>query len=139
MSPEEEAEARAQADVDLSPLVDSAAKGYRLELAGRERRGSRNTWKVIVRGTGNPRTLFLDTETDLVVQTEEERTSDGEKSRFVTEVGGYRTVGGIVFPHEIFLGPVGSPGRQRLVFEEIEINPALDDRRFAMPSGGARP
>ncbi len=35
MAPEEAAEARAQADVDLSPLVDSAAKGFTVELVGR--------------------------------------------------------------------------------------------------------
>jgi hypothetical protein len=135
MSPEEAVEAKAQADVDLSPLVDAAAKGFSLELAGRERRGGVDTWKVIVRGPGPPRTLFLDTRTHLVVQTEEERITDGRKARFVTEVGEYRTVEGIVFPHEIHVGPVGSPDRQRLVFDTIEINPPLGDRRFAMPSG----
>jgi len=139
MSPEEEVEAKAQADVDLSPLVDAAAKGFTLELAGHERRGGVDTWKVIVRGPGPPRTLFLDTGTNLVVQTEEERVTDGETVRFVTEVGEYRTVEGIVFPHEIHVGPVGSPDRQRLVFDTIEINPPLDDRRFAMPSRGSSP
>ena len=34
MGPDEAAEARAQADVDLSPLVDAAAKGYSVELGG---------------------------------------------------------------------------------------------------------
>jgi hypothetical protein len=139
MGPEEAAEAIAQADVDLSPLVDAAAKGFTLELAGRERRGGIDTWKVNVRGAGLPRTLFLDTRTHLVVQTEEERITDGQKARFVTEVGEYRTVGGIVFPHEIHVGEVGSPDRQRLVFDSIEINPTLDDRRFEMPSGSSGP
>jgi hypothetical protein len=139
MGPEEAAEAKAQADVDLSPLVDAAAKGFTLELAGRERRGGIDTWKVIVRGASLPRTLFLDTRTHLVVQTEEERITDGQKARFVTEVGEYRTVGGIVFPHEIHVGEVGSPDRQRLVFDSIEINPTLDDRRFEMPYGSAGP
>ena len=37
MSPEDAAEAREQADVDLSPLVDPAAKGYTVELVGRDR------------------------------------------------------------------------------------------------------
>ena len=140
MPPEEAADARAQADVDLSPLVDSAAKGYTVELAGREKRGSREAWKLVVSGGGTPpRALFLDTTTHLVFQTEEERTVNGKKTPFVTEVGEYRTVDGIVFPHQIDVGPVGSPERQRLVFEKIEVNPVLDDSRFSMPSGGSTP
>jgi len=140
MSSEDAADAKAQADVDLSPLVDSESKGFTVELAGRERRGGRDTWKLVVRGGGgSPRALFLDTETHLVVQTEEERTVGGKTIRFATEVGEHRTVGGIVFPHQIDLGPVGSPERQRLVFERIEINPLLDDARFSMPKGGSHP
>jgi outer membrane lipoprotein-sorting protein len=139
MSPDEAADAKAQADVDLSPLVDSEAKGFTVELVGRERRGGSDAWKLVVRGGGgSPRTLFLDSGTHLVVQTEEERTVEGETVLFVTEVGEYRTVDGIVFPHQIHLGPVGSAERQRLVFEKIEVNPTLDDRRFSMPTGGAR-
>ncbi len=55
----------------------------------------------------------------------------------MTEVGDYRSVEGLVFPHRIEVGPKGSPDRQRLVIRRIEINPPLDDSRFAMP--GRRP
>src|SRR5262245_24421092 len=50
MSPEEAADARAQADVDMSPLVDAAAKGFTIELVGRDRLPSGDTWKLLVRG-----------------------------------------------------------------------------------------
>jgi hypothetical protein len=39
-----------------------------------------------------------------------------------------------VFPHRIEVGPKGKPERQRLVIEKVEINPALDPARFAMPA-----
>jgi hypothetical protein len=37
------------------------------------------------------------------------------------------------------VGPRGSPERQRLVVQTVEINPPLDDARFAMPGGSPGP
>jgi hypothetical protein len=136
MDPDEAAEARAQADVDLSPLVDAAAKGYSIELVGRDRLPGGDTWKLVVRGGDEPpRTLYLDAKSHLAVQTVDRRNLDGKEVEFVTEVGDYRAVSGLVFPHRIEVGPRGSPERQRLVIQTIEVNPSLDDTRFAMPSG----
>jgi outer membrane lipoprotein-sorting protein len=136
MDPDEAAEARAQADVDLSPLVDAAAKGYSIELVGRDRLPGGDTWKLVVRGGDEPpRTLYLDAKSHLAVQTVDRRNLDGKEVEFVTEVGDYRAVNGLVFPHRIEVGPRGSPERQRLDIQTIEVNPSLDDTRFAMPSG----
>jgi hypothetical protein len=141
MSPEDAAEARAQADVDLSPLVDATAKGYTIELVGRDRLPGGDTWKLLVRGNDVPaRTLQIDAKTHLVVQTLDTRTVEGQKVEFVTDVGDYRSVSGLVFPHRIDVGPKGSPEHQSLVIQRIEINPPLDPARFAMPaSRPARP
>ena len=134
MDPDEAAEARAEADVDLSPLVDYRAKGYSVELAGRDRLPGGDTWKLVVRGPdGPPRTLHLDARTHLTVQVVDRRDLDGREVEFVTEVGDYRPVSGLVFPHRMEVGPKGSPDRQRLVIRKIEVNPPLDDSRFAMP------
>ena len=138
MSPDDAAEARAQADVDFSPLVDATAKGYTIELIGRDRLPGGDTWKLVVRGNEvPPRTMHLDAQTHLVVQTVDRRNVDGREVEFVTEVGDYRSVNGLVFPHRVDVGPKGSPERQRLVIQRIEVNPPLDATRFAMP--GRRP
>jgi len=140
MGPEEAAEARAQADVDLSPLVDSAAKGFAVELVGRDRLPGGETWKLVVRGReGPPRTLHLDARTHLVVQTIDVRSVDGKPVEMVTEVSDYRPLGGLVFPHRIEVGPRGKPERQRLVIQKVEINPPLDASRFTMPGGRRKP
>lgn len=135
MAPEEAAEARAQADVDLSPLVDSAAKGYSVELVGRDRLPGGETWKLVVRGReGPPRTLHLDVRSYLVVQTIDVRPVDGKPVEMVTEVSDYRPLGGLMFPHRIEVGPRGQPERQRLVIQKVEVNPPLDASRFTMPA-----
>jgi hypothetical protein len=138
MGPDEAAEARAQADVDLSPLVDAAAKGYTVELAGKDRLPSGDTWKLVVRGGEDPpRTMHLDARTHLVVEALDRRRLEGQEVEFVTDVGDYRSVGGLAFPHRIEVGPRGSAERQRLVVRTVEVNPPLDDARFAMPGGPA--
>jgi outer membrane lipoprotein-sorting protein len=135
MEPDEAAEARAQADVDMSPLVDAAAKGYTVELEGHDRLPGGETFKLVVQGKdGAPRTMYLDTRTHLVVQTLDRREIDGKPVEIVTEIGDYRTVGGLAFPHRLEVGPRDAPAqRQRLVLEKVEINPPLDDAIFSMP------
>jgi outer membrane lipoprotein-sorting protein len=139
LMPDDEAkEAREQADVDLSPLVDSVAKGYQVELLGREKLETRDAWKLLVRGPdGSERTLFLDVRSSLAVRSEEKRMLEGQPREFVTLISDYRPVAGLVFPHAIELGPRGSTDRQRLTFERIEVNPVLDDARFVMPAANA--
>lgn len=137
MGADEEAEARAQADVDLSPLVDAAAKGFAIELVGKDRLPQGETWKLLVRGRdGPPRTLYLDAKSHLVVQTVDVRTVDGKPVEMVTEVSDYRPRSGVLFPHRIEVGPRGKPERQRLLIQTVEVNPPLDDDRFAMPAKG---
>lgn len=138
MAPEDAAEARAQADVDMSPLVDYAAKGFTVVLEGRDRLPVGETWKLVVRGReGPPRALYLDARTHLVVQTVDTRQLDGQAVEMVTEISDYRPFGGLglVFPHRIEVGPRGKPERQRLVIERVEVNPKLDAARFAPPPG----
>jgi hypothetical protein len=136
MDPDDAAEARAEADVDLSPLVDATAKGYAVELVGRDRLPGGDTWKLVVRGKdGSLRTMHLDSRTCLVVQTVDRRTVEGREVDFVTDIGDYRPVEGLAFPHRIEVGPKEKADRQRLVIRKIDVNPPLDDARFAMPAG----
>ena len=137
MGEEDAAEARAQADVDLSPLVDATAKGYAVELVGRDRVPEGETFKLLVRGGGQfpERTLQVDVHSHLVVRTEERRSVEGRGVDFVTEIGDYRVEAGLAFPHRMEVGPRGSADRQRVLIRTVEVNPALDASRFAMPGG----
>jgi hypothetical protein len=78
--------------------------------------------------------MHIDTRTHLVVETLDRRQMDGKSVEVVTEIGDYRSEGGLIFPHRLEVGPRDAPDqRQRLVVEKVEINPPLDDARFSMP------
>ena len=51
-----------------------------------------------------------------------------------TTFGNYRTVGGLVVPHEITIGANGRPERVRIVVETVELNASIDDQRFRLPA-----
>jgi hypothetical protein len=140
MDPDEAAEARAEADVDLSPLVDPTTKGFSVELVGKDRLPGGEAWTLLVRPReGPPRTLYLDVRSHLVVQSVDVRSVEGKPVQFVTEISDYRPLGGLVFPYRIDVGPKGTPDRQHLVIQRIEINPPLDAARFAMPKAPRAP
>jgi hypothetical protein len=135
LSPAELKEAREQADIDLSPLVDYQAKGHQVELVGRERVEGKEAFKLkVTLRDGNVHTLYLDAKNCLPIRTEDTRPLDGAPVEFVTETGDYRPVEGIQFAHFLEIGPKGSPERQRITFDRIEVNVPLDDARFQMPS-----
>ena len=134
MSAEDAAEAKDQADVDLSPLVDAGAKGFAIELVGKDRIPGGETWRLTVKGAaGPPRTVHIDTKTHLVIATEETRMVEGRPMEFVTNVGDYRGVQGLQFPFRIEVGPKGTIDRQKLVLTKVEVNPSLAADRFSMP------
>ena len=45
----------------------------------------------------------------------------------------YKEVGGLVLPHTIVQGPKGSPQKQTITIDKVELDVPLDDARFKMP------
>ena len=138
MPPDEARDARDQADIDLSPLVNYQAKGFTVELVGREGPIGKEMWKLRVSGRDGPvRSLFIDSKTSLVVRGEETRSVGGQDVELVTVISDYRAEGGLVFPHSIQVGPKQGDEQQRFIFDKIEVNVPVDDARFAMPAARA--
>src|SRR5262249_52268524 len=133
MSAEDQKGIALQADID-GPLVDAESKGNRIEVVGRARPDERDAWKLKVTSKdGEVRYVFLDAKTYLQFLTGTDRTVDGRKVEIVNRIGDYRDVDGVKFPHSFEASSEGVPS-QVLHFDKIEVNVAIDDARFAMPS-----
>jgi hypothetical protein len=132
--PAEEARGAAeQADIE-GPLVDWKAKGHRVELAGTETLpGGRAHHLKVTLKAGGVRDLWVDAATGLVVKTVSTRRWRGREVSIETTFADYRESGGVRFSRAIETGVPGRPRRLRIVVEDVEVNPALDDARFRMP------
>lgn len=122
-----------QADFD-GPLVDAAAKGHRVELAGEDRVGDRPAVKLkLTKKSGEVQFVWLDRERWLEVKTEGTVEQGGRSIRIESRSSDFRTVDGITSP---FVVEVFADGRlqQRIVLEKVEFPAELDDRLFQPPS-----
>jgi len=130
---EEAAIAAEQADID-GPLVDWKAKGHRVELVGTEALpGGRAHHLKVTLKSGGARDVWIDAAAGLVVKTVSTRIWRGREVSLETMFGDYRETGGVVFARSIETRAQGRPRRLRIVVENVEVNPALDDARFRMP------
>jgi outer membrane lipoprotein-sorting protein len=133
MAADEVRMAEEQADLD-GPLVDYKAKGSTIELQGKEKVEGADAYKLkVTLRTGDVRTIYIDAEHFLQIKEEAKRTMRGTEVDTETIVGDYKRVGGMMFPHSIDAGQKGSPQRQKMVIEKIELNVPIDDARFKMP------
>lgn len=128
-----------QADMD-GPLVDYKEKGNRIEVAGREKVGERDAWKLAVTlKNGEVRDVYLDAGTYLQFLTVTRRTVEGKRIEVDSEIGDYREVGGLMLPHSFEASVEGAPQKQSLRFDKIELNVPIDDGRFRMPARRREP
>lgn len=133
MTEEELSNAPEQADID-GPLVDSARKGIRLALEGKESVEGRDAWRIrVTRPDGVVRYLALDAATSLKVRWQGELGSGAEKKVNASVFSDYRTVEGLSFPFRIVSGVVGEKPAQEIVFEKVEVNPAIAPSAFEAP------
>jgi outer membrane lipoprotein-sorting protein len=118
-----------QADLD-GPLVDYKAKGHKIELAGKEA----DSYKLqITFKNGDVRYYYLDARTYLEKRVEGKTNLRGKEADTEGIIGDYRDVGGLMLPHAMESAPKGSPQKQKMVVQKIEINPGIEDSRFQMP------
>jgi hypothetical protein len=83
--------------------------------------------------------VFLDAEYHLEIRGEARRMIRGSEMETETTYSDFKDVGGVVFPHAIEGGAKGTPQRQRIVAEKIELNVPVDESRFQMPAPAAAP
>lgn len=136
--PAEAAKSMAQQTDLEGPLADYAEKGHKVELVGREKVDGQDAWKLrVTRRDGDVEHHLIDARTYLPVLVSVERTVRGTTIQSETRLGDYRKIGrGYLWPFLLESGAAGRSERQRMKLDEVQVDPAIDDARFAMPGPG---
>jgi hypothetical protein len=82
---------------------------------------------------GETRYFYMDTDYYVPIKIETKRIVRGNEVEFETVLGDYKEVAGWYMPYSIEVGAKGSQFKQKIAYEKIEANVAVDDGRFAMP------
>ncbi len=137
-----------QADLD-GYLIDYAAKGTRIELAGMEQVEGRDTYRLkLTLKDGDTFHVWIDAKTFLETKMEgQPRRLDGTDHPVELYYRDYRPVNGLLIPFvlETKVLPVAKTMMgykdppvpvEKITLDKIVVNPKLDDSRFAKPKYG---
>lgn len=128
-------------DSDLDgPLVNYQQKGVRVEYAGTDEVEGTDAYKLkVTLANGDVRFYYMDTEYFVPIKIDTKRMVRGAEREYETILGDYKEVAGWYLPFSIESGVKGSPFRQKITYEKIEANVALDDSRFRQPAAASKP
>ncbi len=128
-----------ESDFD-GPLVDYKAKGNQIELAGQEKLDDRPVYRLkLTNKNGEIRFYFFDASSFLLLKWEGIRKTGDQELPWESFFSEFHEVQGLKYPYRIEQGSPGSEMRQTLTAEKIEIDPPIDDSRFAKPQSPAPP
>jgi hypothetical protein len=133
-TPDELKAAAQQSDID-GFLIDYAAKGSKVDLAGVDQVEGRNAYRLNVTDkNGYSRHVWVDAENFLESKVEgTPRRLDGKYHPTAIYLRNYRSVNGLMMPYLMETTVEGVRDTEKIQIEEIVSNPKLDDSRFAMP------
>jgi hypothetical protein len=135
-SPGEANFARAEFVVD-GPLIDSQAKGVTADLDGIDTVRGRKAYRLSLRlPSGGERKVWVDVKTNLEVRLDRPATNPLKPGTPVSVYyGDYQPANGIQVARSIETGvdAGGSVARDKLVIDQVMVNPKLDDGTFAPP------
>ncbi len=122
------------ADID-GPLVDSAAKGNRIDYLGTEDIEGTEAHKLRVSATdGDVQYVYLDPDYYLIIRIVYQRSVRGARMETETDFGNYERVNDVYFPFSIDSGPRGGTKNRKITFEKVEANVVMSDALFEFPA-----
>lgn len=128
-------------DADLDgPLVDYAAKHYRLDYLGTEDVDGTEAHKLqVTKPDGDVLYVYLDPDYFLEIRIVARHLVRGTPQETVSDFGDYEKVNGVYFPFEIVSGPKSAPqsAKQKIEYDQGEANVDLDDALFHFPAAAA--
>lgn len=111
-------------------FVDFAAKGHQGELAGSEKVGTADTYKILVTlSNGSKQTYWFDKTTHLIVKYHRIVVSAMGEVELHRELSDYRTIGGIKYPF-LFQSTFGQNAYTTRI-KTIKVNEAISSTVFA--------
>jgi hypothetical protein len=128
-------------DSDLDgPLVNYRAKGVKVEYVGTDEVEGTDAYKLkVTLASGDVRFYYMDTDYFVPIKIDTKRMVRGAEREYETILGDYKEVGGWYLPFSVESGVKGNPNRQKITYEKIEANVALDDSRFRAPAAKSAP
>ena len=129
-----------RADME-GPLVDYAAKGTKVELAGVEPVDGHDAYKLkLTTKSGKVQHIWIDAHSFLDVKVQgTPRRFDGRMRDVWVYQRDFKSVGGLNIPHEYETAVDGVTQTHKMVFESVKVNTSLDDARFTKPQPAAIP
>jgi outer membrane lipoprotein-sorting protein len=119
---------------DLWPLIDYKSKGNKVELLGKDKIEGTDAYKLkLTRTNGDVDVLYLDADSFLEIKEEGTRSVRGSEQQTETSLADYREIGGLMFPFAIESSIKGSPEKQKITLEKVELNVPMEDSVFKMP------
>lgn len=126
-------EVKDMADFD-GPFIDSAKKGYKVELLGKSEMEGTQAYKLKMTRDGQETIVYIDADSFLDIKAEAKRKVQGQEVEGETTYGNYQEFGGLLFPMSIEMKAKGMPAGQTITLEKVELNPTLGDDTFKMPA-----
>jgi hypothetical protein len=117
------------------PLIDHAAKGIKVSLAGVEQIEGHQAYRLeLAMPSGATRQVWVDASSFLEIKSEHEtRTLLGQRVPVDVYYRDYRSFGGVKMPVMIESGAASARPIDKLIIEKIELNPQVDDKMFERP------
>ena len=137
LTPDQTKNVAAGADLD-GPLVDHAAKGNRVTLAGLDTADGRAAYKLnVTLASGLEDVYFIDAATWMQIKWHGARVEDGKPVVYESFFRDYRKVGGVIFCFRIDSRTVGRAGGQLIALDSVRVNVPVTTAEFAMPPAPA--
>jgi len=122
-----------QRDIE-GPLVNWSEKGHVVELVGREALPGGEAFKLkLTLSDGAIRFDYIDVASRQIVRSDFTRMIQGNPVLLVNTFSDFRETEGLIFPHLIETQAKERPQVIRIMVENIELDPGLDDSRFRFP------
>lgn len=132
LSGEQLKEMKDRSDID-GKLYDWKKKGHKLEYSGTEEMEGTEAYVLeLETKDGDLTTYYIDADSYLLLKEKNKKTVQGAEREFETIFGNYKDVEGMMFPYLITV-QMGGQKVTDIVFEEVTINPDIDESFFKMP------